>query len=209
MSQNASPKVIPGVIVKLGGSLLRSGSPPLRILNRLKGLPQVVLVPGGGVLADAVRDAQPQWGLSDRAAHVMAILAMEQMAHALADLAPDLVPCRTLADLIAPRTAAALWFPASMLIGAPQIPESWDVTSDSLALWLARQTGASRLVLVKAPGAPLPPGNLLETSQIPALAAAGVVDAAFEGMADGFAGSIVLVNVDESEKLDAALRPVA
>ena len=30
------------------------------------------------------------------------------------------------------------------------LPASWDVTSDSIAAWVARRTGAGRLVLVKA-----------------------------------------------------------
>lgn len=191
------------VIVKIGGSLLREGAPSA-LLARLAAASHLALVPGGGVLADAVRDAQPQLGLSDKAAHAMAILAMEQMAHALLDLAPGLVPCRTLVELTAPRQAAALWFPAGMLIGAPGIAESWDVTSDSLALWLARTLGATRLVLLKAADA-RHSGSPLAQAELPALAAAGLIDGAFEGMAHGFKGSIVVANADDSEALAEAL----
>ena len=31
-----------------------------------------------------------------------------------------------------------------------ELPASWDVTSDSIAAWVAREAGAGRLVLVKA-----------------------------------------------------------
>jgi len=34
-------------------------------------------------------------------------------------------------------------------LGASNIPQSWDVTSDSLAAWLAGEIGAERLLLVK------------------------------------------------------------
>jgi aspartokinase-like uncharacterized kinase len=36
---------------------------------------------------------------------------------------------------------------------ADPLPHSWEVTSDSLAAWIARALGASRLVLVKPPDA--------------------------------------------------------
>ena len=50
----------------------------------------MVLVPGGGPFADAVRAAQPRMGFDDRAAHAMALLAMEQYGCALANLAQGL-----------------------------------------------------------------------------------------------------------------------
>ena len=45
-----------------------------------------VVVPGGGPFADAVRMAQPRMGFDDRAAHEMAVLAMDQYGCALAHL---------------------------------------------------------------------------------------------------------------------------
>ena len=33
------------------------------------------------------------------------------------------------------------------------LPHTWEVTSDSIAAWVAGELGARRLVLVKAPGA--------------------------------------------------------
>lgn len=201
MSSNAAKSVI----AKIGGSLLREGA-PRDLLARLAGRPHLILVPGGGALADVVRDAQPHLGLSDAAAHAMAILAMEQMAHAFRDLQPDLVPCRTLEELAAPRPAAAVWFPARLLIGAEGIPESWQVTSDSLALWLAKALGARRLVLVKAAGAIVPSGPVAADA-IAGLSARGVLDGAFEGMAQGFKGSIVLANADDSKTLEEAVHP--
>jgi aspartokinase-like uncharacterized kinase len=36
---------------------------------------------------------------------------------------------------------------------ADPLPHSWEVTSDSIAAWIAHAIGASRLVLVKPPGA--------------------------------------------------------
>ena len=196
------------IIVKIGGSLTR-GAPPRLLLDRLSGRKGLVLVPGGGALADQVRVMQPHMGLSDGAAHRMAILAMEQMAHAFLDMAPGLLPARTPAELVsAAATGTALWLPAAMTLDAPDIPQSWDVTSDSLALWLAGRLAARRLVLVKAPGVAAPRSGD-GAADLATWSAAGLVDAAFATMARGYSGDIVLVPADDGALLDRALAPLA
>lgn len=192
--------------MKIGGSLTRGAAPRalLAHLARRKGL---VVVPGGGALADAVRAVQPQWGIGDRAAHRMALLSMEQMAHAMHDIEPRLLPARNLTELgIAALTGAALWFPVELTLGHPAIAESWDVTSDSLALWLAAEMGAPRLVLVKAPGLALPSPSGTRAGDIAAWTAHGLVDAAFATMAHRFSGDILLFPADAANRLDDALR---
>jgi dihydroneopterin aldolase len=66
-----------------------------------------------------------------------------------------------------------VWSPADMVRGAKDIPWSWDVTSDSLAAWLAGRLGAKRVLLVKH--ADLPAGPLRATD----LVADGILDPAF------------------------------
>jgi dihydroneopterin aldolase len=104
----------------------------------------------------------------------MGLLAMVQYALMLADRLPCLVPCRTEEEIRAALGAGAVpvWLPYEMAVADSAIPESWDVTSDSLAAWLARRLGAARLVLVKSVAAPKP----LDAAT---LAADGKVDAAF------------------------------
>lgn len=139
----------------------------------------------------------------------MAILAMEQMAYAFLDMAPDLRLARTPAELAsAAATGAALWLPATMTLDAPDIPQGWNVTSDSLALWLAARLQAQWLVLVKAPGVKIPQTGD-RASAIAAWSTAGLVDAAFATMARGYSGDIVLVPADDGALLDRALAPLA
>ena len=110
----------------------------------------IVIVPGGGPFADAVRSTQPSMGYDDRAAHDMALMAMAQFGRALQSLNPALrltSSCsaiwRALEDGKVP-----VWSPEPMARAAA-LPESWELTSDSLAAWLAGALGADRLVLVK------------------------------------------------------------
>ena len=119
----------------------------MRVLGRLARRHLLVVVPGVGAFADAVRRADRRFALGDSAAHWMAILAMDQYGYLLADLAPGSAVVRCRSELM-PRRLNIL-APSAWLLGADPLPHSWDVTSDSIAAWVARALGARRLMLVK------------------------------------------------------------
>ena len=161
-------------VVKLGGSLAHS-----RYLDRwlsvLAGGGAVVIVPGGGPFADQVRALQRRRRFDDATAHHMALLAMEQYGRMLAGLQRGLRPAANRAEIVRARRAgwAAIWMPTRMVLADPQIAASWDITSDSLAAWLAGKLRADRLVLVKSLA--LSAGSVSTT----VLARRGIVDPAF------------------------------
>src|SRR5690606_35154882 len=113
---------------------------------------QIVIVPGGGILADAVYESQMLSGISDLVAHKMAVMAMDQYGILLAGLNAELVTAGS--DLeIAERGwqhRAVIWLPSNMVIADESIPTTWEVTSDSLAAWLAQKLNANHLILVKS-----------------------------------------------------------
>ena len=134
----------------------------------------VLIVPGGGPFADCVRKIQGQVGFSDSAAHKMALNAMVQFGIMVIDMEPRLQGVSTLAEIskVLAQGRPAVWLPVAVT-NHPEIPQSWSVTSDSLAAWLAAQVDAKRLILVKStalPGVPTP---------VELLVADGIVDAAF------------------------------
>jgi aspartokinase-like uncharacterized kinase len=184
-------------VVKLGGSVF--DAPQLRDWLRLfatRGAGRVVVVPGGGRFADAVRAEQRRLCFDDLAAHNMAVLAMAQAAQMLHALQPAL---RLAADAPAVHAAwrdgaAALWQPFAALRDAPDALTSWDATSDSLAAWLAARLEARHLLLVKWHEPP-PHACLAE------LAAVGYVDRAFARFAAGFAGTVRLVPRDGLQRV--------
>lgn len=169
----------PLVVAKIGGSL--HASPDLaRWIAALKNYPhRLTLVSGGGPFADAVRAAQPKIGFPDTAAHAMAVLAMEQYALALASLHDlDLAGTREEIEAIQAHGRIALWRPSPMVGAARDIAPGWDVTSDSLAAWLARETNAAALLMIKS----VDVGVDLALRD---LVSAGVVDPAFPTYVDG------------------------
>lgn len=140
-------------VVKIGGSLARDPRLPhwLQMLATLGG-GRVTLVPGGGPFTEAARQAQAHWGFDDLAAHNMAVLGMAQFAQMLQALEPRLPLVQHDAEIREALHAGrpALWLPLDLLRHALDELTSWDVTGDSLALWLARRLNAERLVVVKS-----------------------------------------------------------
>jgi len=137
-------------VVKVGGGLCRgAGDDALRALCKTLGelgeRHPLLVVPGGAGFAGAVREADRRFGLRAATAHRMAILGMEQFGWLLSELIPGAVRCADLSRAATGRTTVLL--PAALPLDT--LPASWDVTSDSIAAWVAGQAGAGRLVLVK------------------------------------------------------------
>jgi 5-(aminomethyl)-3-furanmethanol phosphate kinase len=134
-------------VVKVGGGLGDDALPGIcTVLGELGRRHPLLVVPGGAGFADAVRDADRRFGLQAETAHRMAILGMEQFGWLLSDLIPHAVRCTDLAQAVSGRTGVLL--PGGLPLD--ELPASWDVTSDSIAAWVAARVGAGRLVLVKA-----------------------------------------------------------
>lgn len=163
-------------IVKLGGSLHDAPELPAWLNALAEAGGRVVLVPGGGPFADQVRATQARLGFPDRVAHRMALLAMAQYGLMLCGLVPGLVPAASREEMLAilARGDTPVWLPEQLCLDNPEIPENWDVTSDSLAVWLAGHLGAEALALVKH----ATPGGVWDAA---ALAREGLVDSAFPG----------------------------
>lgn len=188
-------------IVKLGGSLARGASLGdwLRVLAEFGG-GRVAVVPGGGIFADQVRTAQRQWSFGDLAAHNMAVLAMAQMAQMLHALEPRLVLAATDDEIrqVIRSAQVALWQPFGALRDAPDTLTSGDVTSDSLALWLARRLNAERVLVVKA--CAVDPAHDLAQ-----LAAAGIVDRRFPDWARQASCTVSVLQADAVAWMGPAL----
>ena len=167
-------------VIKLGGSLL--GSPEL--VHWLKVLVKnqqesTVIVPGGGLFADAVREAQKLSGIHDDYAHRLAVLAMDQFGLLLAGMNPALATASDAQEILQ-KTAlkqAAIWLPSRMVLADASIPMHWQITSDSLSAWLAAELNASELILVKS--VPIQEHQPVNPAMLEKLSRGGLVDACF------------------------------
>jgi len=171
-------------VIKLGGSLADYPDDLRRWIKVLAeaGKGQMVIVPGGSFFADRVREAQKKWGFDDAAAHAMGLRAMEQFGLMLCGLQKGLVPARTETEIrkVLHENQVPVWLPVQSLASEDLSP-SWDVTSDSLAAWLAKRLKAEHLVLVKSC---VLPSEKVEAAE---LAKNGIVDVAFPSLIQGAA----------------------
>jgi 5-(aminomethyl)-3-furanmethanol phosphate kinase len=188
-------------IVKIGGSLNRSPMLPawLDLLARCGG-GRVTVVCGGGVFADEVRRAQSHWRINDLSAHNMAVLAMAQTAYLMHGLNPQLRLARNTDEIrhVLQAGGAALWLPFEMQRDEPDTDTNWEVSSDSIALELARRLNAERLVVVKS-------CEIDPKSSLAELVEAGIVDVRFATLSNGAAFPIDIVHHDELARVRALL----
>ncbi len=122
----------------------------------------LLIVPGGGPFADAVRDHDARLQLTDDAAHWMAVLAMDQYAHAIVSRMRGAALVSDAGGISAAIAAGQIpvLAPYAWLRRDDALPHSWQVTSDSIAAWIAGAIGATRLVLVKPPGSERRPDSV-------------------------------------------------
>ena len=146
------------LVIKVGGGLLDHRAHLERVLTGVAEVARahrVVVVPGGGPFADAVRRVDDRLGLGDDEAHWMAVLAMDQYAQLLAARIPHAVIASSREEVQAAhaRQQVPVLAPMTWVRRVDPLPHTWNVTSDSIAAWLAGELGAERLLLVKPPGA--------------------------------------------------------
>jgi aspartokinase-like uncharacterized kinase len=127
-------------VVKVGGSLFDHPGlgPGLRAWRAGVDGP-VLLVPGGGELADVVRKWDRVHSPGDESSHRMAVLAM------------------SFAGLLFGRGLGCEVFDPEAVLNDSTLPRSWAVTSDSISARVAATEKANRLVLLKS--VDVPPGT--------------------------------------------------
>ena len=146
------------LVIKVGGGILATPEHLDQVLASIGEIAQthrLLVVPGGGPFADIVREVDRRIGLGDSAAHWMAVLAMDQYAHLLASRLHSGIVISDREQICPAQHEGRIPIlaPSRWLTRADTLPHSWEITSDSIAAWIAGQVNASRLVLVKPAGA--------------------------------------------------------
>ena len=163
----------PTVVVKVGGSLFDHPAlgPGLRKwLNEQSRRAHHLFVPGGGALADLIRNYHRLHGASEDNCHWMAIQTMAINARLLRSFIPDCVEVDHPSNLSGVLNGFHFCLNDQCTQGA--LPHDWRVTSDSIAARACELTATRSLVLLKSTD--LPEGIEWEEA-----AKRGLVDAMF------------------------------
>jgi 5-(aminomethyl)-3-furanmethanol phosphate kinase len=140
-------------VVKVGGSLA-SYPEKLRALcvklSEISKKHRLIVVPGGGEFADVVRSLDKRFSLSASASHRMAILGMDQYGLLLSDLIPNSAAVSKLEEINCFLDSGGLpvFLPSNLLLREDPLENSWDVTSDSIAVYLAERLQVNKILLV-------------------------------------------------------------
>lgn len=170
----------PDWVIKVGGSFAARPAHLRRLMKTLAGVARrrwLVVVPGGGSFADEVRRVDRRFRLSESAAHWMAILAMDQYGYLLQRLVPRAALVRDRRELA--RGRLNVLAPSAWLLRADPLPHSWDVTSDSIAAWIAGALRVQRLMLVKHTDGFLAPDHSTRARRAAIVTLGDVVDPYF------------------------------
>ncbi len=204
-------------VIKVGGSLGESSNLQnlLQTISNFATRYEILLIPGGGIFANTVRNYEQRFGLAQDAGHWMSILAMDQYGHLLASMIEN---SKLVQDLDAARMAISsgkipILLPYHFLAQTDVLPKSWDVTSDSIAAWLADLAGARQLILLKSVDglftdskSATSPANLMETASLSQVTCSEeLVDNYFCSIAKTTSLDIWLINGNYPERLEQLL----
>ncbi len=128
------------LVVKLGGSLFNQIADIAPILNA--SARPLFIIPGGGPFADLVRQVQ----VNNDAAHWMAIAAMEQYGWFISSFG-----ILTTEKMSMPATTTVL-LPYRYFMLNDILPHTWDLTSDTIAAWVAGNLHLDLLLLKSVDG---------------------------------------------------------
>ncbi len=177
-------------VIKIGGSLEEHIDPILSVL-RHSSCP-CLIVPGGGRFADMIRSA----GVEGEHAHWMAIAAMEQFGWLIASRGA------AWGSILHRPEDLEVFLPYMPLRETDPLPHTWDVTSDTIAAWVAHVLGLDLIVLKSVDGI-FEGGNLKE--RVTGIMDTKVVDPCFIRFVLGNGVKTTIINGKVPERLEMFL----
>ncbi len=148
------------IIIKIGGKILEnkddlnSTIDQIKLLIKENIIQNIIIIPGGGSRANFVRYLDTEFNLGDDLSHWMAIYAMDLNGILIKEDYPFI---KLINDFNILKNEINLPINDPILIFQPyhylkykdQLPHSWDVTSDSITLYLAKKLGLNEVYLIK------------------------------------------------------------
>ncbi|MHA1231883.1 MAG: amino acid kinase family protein [Candidatus Helarchaeota archaeon] len=152
----------------MGGSISRNPEIFKRLckfLNELYKEFPFVIIPGGGVFADYVREIDKLFSLTNYHSHYMAILSMDLLGYLIYSQTPNSKLFFNISDLkhdenldqeiknnieiLKNISTIPIILPFKFLLEKDPLPHSWDITSDSIAYYMGIYLKVDKIILVK------------------------------------------------------------
>ncbi|WP_421078419.1 [5-(aminomethyl)furan-3-yl]methyl phosphate kinase [Methanothermococcus sp. Ax23] len=142
-------------LIKVGGSLTYFAR---HLLSELKifcsdgsdngGENKIIVVPGGGAFANVVRDLNEKGGLNNRSSHKLATMSMDLTGIYFSEIsgiktADNLYDAKKLLE----EENIVILLPSKIVLSTDELPHSWDITSDSIAAYIARLLNLNNIII--------------------------------------------------------------
>ena len=140
-------------VVKIGGSLFPEYTKELcECLTKSE--EKIVLVNGGGLLANNIREFNKSFPFSNDVNHWNAIKCMDIIGQFIADKNKNIVPITSLEEIerVHNTDKIPLILTYELMRKEDPLKHSWEVTSDSIACWIANKINAKLLILTNVDG---------------------------------------------------------
>ena len=142
-------------VFKIGGKILENSNNIKSTISQLtqlfeeKILQKIIVIPGGGSFANFVRSLDEALQIGDDLVHWIAIYSMNYNGIILNRKYPDLEVIEGLNTIQDAKQIFGIFLPYSFLREENTLPHNWDVTSDSIALYVANKLKISQCFLIK------------------------------------------------------------
>lgn len=142
-------------IFKIGGSILEdfenlnSTISQLTYLYEKDIIQKIILIPGGGSFANFIRKIYSELKFTDELAHWMSIISMNYNGIELGKKFPKLEAFEDYGRLKDIEKTFSIFLPYQFIKENDKLPHNWQVTSDSIALFIAKKLGLKECFLIK------------------------------------------------------------
>jgi aspartokinase-like uncharacterized kinase len=177
--------------VNVGGSLNNRIPDLVPILNASKRL--LFIIPGGGPFADLVQQVR----VNNDAAHWMAIAAMEQYGWFISSFG------MLTTDRIAVRLTTTVFLPYRCLRLTDILPQSWNVSSDTIAAWVAGTLHLDLLLLKSIDGIFI---NGILPEQVTGLGKSDIIDPCFISFVTKNTVITTIINGSQPDRVEKYLK---
>jgi aspartokinase-like uncharacterized kinase len=146
---------IKAAIFKIGGKILDNSKHLINTIAQLTQLyedniiQKIIIIPGGGTIANFVRNIYLEFKINDDLAHWIAIYSMNFNGLELKRKFPHLEIVKDFEHLKSEKRIFSIFLPYKYLRLIDPLPHSWDVTSDSITLYCTYKLGVNECFLIK------------------------------------------------------------
>ena len=143
------------IIVKIGGKILENKENLESTIAQFKHIcendivQKIIIIPGGGTYANFVRKIDEKISIGDEFSHWMAIFAMNCNGIELSQKYNDIKYFDNLGELKKSNGRIVIFLPYDFINQRDELLHSWDVTSDSITVYIAHQLGLKECFLIK------------------------------------------------------------